>query len=170
MKVTLQQLAGMAGVSVATVSRVLNGNPAVAPETRKKVLRAAQASGFSGNWKLSGRPLVALITSRWNVSNIQPHLFHGNQRPGSGVCRACSYFHGCLFIHGPLNMNTAVIMLCNRFKYFRGRGSRIAGRHTHACADCAQGDGFYHIRRAADAAAGHKGNLIPDALSYNRNR
>ena len=46
MKVTLQQLAGMAGVSVATVSRVLNGNPAVAPETRKKVLRAAQASGF----------------------------------------------------------------------------------------------------------------------------
>lgn len=74
MKVTLQQLAGMAGVSVATVSRVLNGNPAVAPETRKKVLRAAQASGFSGNWKLSGRPLVALITSRWNVSNIQPRL------------------------------------------------------------------------------------------------
>ncbi len=74
MKVTLQQLAEMAGVSVATVSRVLNGNAAVAPETRKKVLQAAQTSGFSGGWKLSGRPLVALITNHWNNNNILPRL------------------------------------------------------------------------------------------------
>lgn len=46
------------------------------PWLRRPGKSAACSPGqrFSGNWKLSGRPLVALITSRWNVSNIQPHL------------------------------------------------------------------------------------------------
>ncbi|MBS1370715.1 MAG: LacI family DNA-binding transcriptional regulator [Lentisphaeria bacterium] len=61
MKVTLEKLAAMTGVSIATVSRVLNGSPAVSPETRLRVLGAARQSGYAGNWKLAGRPLIAVV-------------------------------------------------------------------------------------------------------------
>ncbi len=46
-KLTVRQVARVAGVSAATVSRVLNDSPLVAPETRKKVLDAIKASGLT---------------------------------------------------------------------------------------------------------------------------
>ena len=46
---TIHDIARLAGVSIATVSRALNNRPYVAPETREEVLRIARASGFRTN-------------------------------------------------------------------------------------------------------------------------
>ena len=46
---TIRDIASGAGVSIATVSRVLNGRPDVAPETRERVLQHIRANGFASN-------------------------------------------------------------------------------------------------------------------------
>ncbi len=43
---TIAEIAARAGVSIPTVSRVLNNRPDVAPETRKRVERVIEESGF----------------------------------------------------------------------------------------------------------------------------
>ena len=48
-RATIRGVASAAGVSIATVSRVLNGRPDVAPNTREAVLRAVREQGFSTN-------------------------------------------------------------------------------------------------------------------------
>ncbi|WP_048602701.1 catabolite control protein A [Rubeoparvulum massiliense] len=49
MPVTIYDVAKEAGVSMATVSRVVNGNPNVKPATRKKVKEAIQRLGYRPN-------------------------------------------------------------------------------------------------------------------------
>jgi LacI family transcriptional regulator len=46
---TIRDVAAAAGVSIATVSRVLNDHPDVAPATRETVLRAVHELGFTSN-------------------------------------------------------------------------------------------------------------------------
>jgi LacI family transcriptional regulator len=46
---TIREVANAAGVSIATVSRVLNGRPDVAPATREAVLRAVRDQRFTTN-------------------------------------------------------------------------------------------------------------------------
>jgi LacI family transcriptional regulator len=48
-RATIRDIAGLAGVSIATVSRVLNDRPDVAPDTRETVLRVVREHGFSTN-------------------------------------------------------------------------------------------------------------------------
>lgn len=48
-KLTIQDIARLAGVSKATVSRVLNHNPSVAPALRERVMRVVQEHGFVPN-------------------------------------------------------------------------------------------------------------------------
>ena len=48
-RVTIREVARAAGVSVATVSRVINGRPDVSPKTREAVLGVARAHNFSTN-------------------------------------------------------------------------------------------------------------------------
>lgn len=48
-KVILSDVAAYSGVSRATISRVLNNNPQVAPELRARVLEAVQALGYQPN-------------------------------------------------------------------------------------------------------------------------
>jgi DNA-binding LacI/PurR family transcriptional regulator len=48
-KVTLDEVAAYSGVSRATISRVLNNHPQVAPELRARVLEAVQALGYQPN-------------------------------------------------------------------------------------------------------------------------
>ena len=48
-RATIRDIADLAGVSIATVSRVLNGRPDVAPDTRETVLQVVRAHGFSTN-------------------------------------------------------------------------------------------------------------------------
>jgi len=58
---TLEQVAARAGVSRATVSRVVNGSTTVAPEIRKNVLRAVQELGYVPN-----HAARSLVTQRTN--------------------------------------------------------------------------------------------------------
>ena len=53
--VSMAQVANVAGVSQQTVSRVVNGQPNVSPETRERVLRAMEELGFRPNF--AGRSL-----------------------------------------------------------------------------------------------------------------
>jgi LacI family transcriptional regulator, galactose operon repressor len=48
-RTTIRDIAQLAGVSVATVSRVLNGRPDVSPETRDAVQRHIREHNFTGN-------------------------------------------------------------------------------------------------------------------------
>lgn len=58
----LSDIAGQAGVSEATVSRVLNNRPGVSPSTRQSVLTALDVLGYERPLRLRGRSgLVGLI-------------------------------------------------------------------------------------------------------------
>jgi LacI family transcriptional regulator len=48
-RATIREIARAAGVSIATVSRVMNGRPDVSAETRETVLRVVREHGFSSN-------------------------------------------------------------------------------------------------------------------------
>src|SRR5437762_5467038 len=48
-RVTIREVAEVAGVSIATVSRVLNGRGDVAPETREAVSRVIREHGYTAN-------------------------------------------------------------------------------------------------------------------------
>ncbi len=48
-KSTIRDIAQLAGVSIATVSRVVNGRPDVATETRERVLDVVRSHNFHGN-------------------------------------------------------------------------------------------------------------------------
>jgi LacI family transcriptional regulator len=48
-RATIRDIADLAGVSIATVSRVINDRPDVAPETREKVMQVAGKHGFTTN-------------------------------------------------------------------------------------------------------------------------
>jgi LacI family transcriptional regulator len=48
-RTTIRDIADLAGVSIATVSRVLNDRPDVAPDTRETVLQIVREHGFSRN-------------------------------------------------------------------------------------------------------------------------
>jgi LacI family transcriptional regulator len=48
-RVTIREIAGLAGVSVATVSRVMNGRDDVSAETRELVQRIVRERGYTAN-------------------------------------------------------------------------------------------------------------------------
>lgn len=64
-RATIRDIADLAGVSIATVSRVLNDRPDVAPETRENVLQVVRKHGFTTN--RSGR---SPATSRAGVIGL----------------------------------------------------------------------------------------------------
>lgn len=71
-KVTMKDIASYCEVSVATVSRVLNENYYVAPETKQRVLKAIRESNYSPNnvarsLKLNRTGMIGYITS--DISN-----------------------------------------------------------------------------------------------------
>lgn len=53
-RLTVRDIASLSGVSVATVSRVLNGHPDVSPDTREKVLRYVPPQAYTGNQSARG--------------------------------------------------------------------------------------------------------------------
>lgn len=59
---TIYDISKLAGVSIATVSRVLNGNPNVKPETRKKVLEVMARCGYTPNAFARGLGLNSMNT------------------------------------------------------------------------------------------------------------
>jgi len=49
MAITLEQIAKLAGVSLTTASRVINGSPGVKPTTRERVLQIIRQYGYQPN-------------------------------------------------------------------------------------------------------------------------
>lgn len=70
---TIRDLARAAGVSVATVNRVLAGAPMVRPAMRAKVEAAAEAIGFYGLGAIRARNAAARPRHRVGVLLLQPH-------------------------------------------------------------------------------------------------
>jgi DNA-binding LacI/PurR family transcriptional regulator len=69
-RVAIRDIAALAGVSVATVSRVLNGRPDVSPATRETVLRHIRERGY-----VSNRNARALASGRTGlIGLIVPHV------------------------------------------------------------------------------------------------
>ncbi|MEV6512348.1 LacI family DNA-binding transcriptional regulator [Streptomyces sp. NPDC051642] len=80
-RVTIREVAEQAGVSVATVSRVMTGNYPVPAATRAKVLRAARALDYVANPHAralvgSGRKTVAVVL-RQLTSPFYAHVAEG---------------------------------------------------------------------------------------------
>ena len=49
MAVTIYDIARLSGVSIATISRVVNGNPSVSDKTREKVLAVMKEYDYTPN-------------------------------------------------------------------------------------------------------------------------
>lgn len=92
-RVTIREVAERAGVSIATVSRILAGNYPDAPATRDRVMRAVKELDYVANVharSLSGTPTksVAIIIN----SVISPHYAHvaqGVQTQAAAEGRLC---------------------------------------------------------------------------------
>ena len=72
-KLTIQDIARLAGVSKATVSRVLNHKPDVDPATRERVLRIVEEENFvpslTAAWLAGGRPrMIGVVDARDRVT------------------------------------------------------------------------------------------------------
>lgn len=59
---TIYDISKMAGVSIATVSRVINGSASVRPDTRRKVLEVMEQSGYMPNAFARGLGLNSMQT------------------------------------------------------------------------------------------------------------
>jgi LacI family transcriptional regulator len=71
LKITIKDVAREAGVSIATVSRVLNGNTNVSDQTKKKVIKAIRKLGYK-----PARFNKPLIGSRFNIIGVLvPDIF-----------------------------------------------------------------------------------------------
>ena len=72
-RTTIRDVARLAGVSVATVSRVINGRPDVSHETRDAVLRAARTLNFTTN-----RSARALTVGRTGLIGFTVPFVHAS--------------------------------------------------------------------------------------------
>ncbi|MGB3457563.1 MAG: LacI family DNA-binding transcriptional regulator [Litorimonas sp.] len=91
MKTTITDVAKEAGVSMKTVSRVLNNEPNVAKATRDRVMEAADRLDYSPNLAARGLAssrsyLIALI-----YDNPSPSYISNLQRGAVAACRANGY-------------------------------------------------------------------------------
>ncbi len=96
-KLTLEEIAALAGVSRSTVSRAINNQPRVSAEVRERVRRIMASTGYTPNSAaqlLAQRrsPLIAV------VMNEPIESLFGNSELGqimAGVAEACR-INGCL--------------------------------------------------------------------------
>lgn len=90
-RANIYTIAQMAGVSIGTVSRVMNGKDRVAPETRERILALAEKVNFRPNAAARG-----LATSRTNnimvlVSDVSNVYFAEMAKQISRHCRTSGY-------------------------------------------------------------------------------
>ena len=89
---TMADVAQAVGLSHQTVSRVLNGHPAVRPDTRARVLRAVELLGYRGN--PAARQLVTRRSRTFGVVSFDSTLY-GPASTLSGIeqaARTAGYF------------------------------------------------------------------------------
>ena len=90
---TIKDIAAMAGVSVTTVSRVLNHRPDVNPATREKVEKIIREYNFVGNknargLKQTGEVIGVIVLGRSNPflnSLAESILLHASSLPDQFV-------------------------------------------------------------------------------------
>ncbi len=112
---TLEEIAKIAGVSPATVSRVVNNNPRVSQETRDHVLSVIQEHGYTPN-----EAARALASSRSHIISLaiptgMETLFSGYAKMAEGIAHICAK-HGYHLMISPLPMDdldTCMAMLNN---------------------------------------------------------
>jgi len=75
MTVTIYDVAREAGVSMATVSRVVNNNPNVKPQTRKKVFEAIEKLGYRPNAVARGLASKRTTTVGVVIPDISNHIY-----------------------------------------------------------------------------------------------
>lgn len=63
--ITIRDVARQAGVSVATVSRVLNNSALVSPDTREAVMKAVTLLGYRPNANARALPRRSVKPSAW---------------------------------------------------------------------------------------------------------
>jgi DNA-binding LacI/PurR family transcriptional regulator len=85
-KIGLREIASAANVSIATVSRVLNGNNRVDPAIQKIVMQEAKKLGVESSQRNKAKTLVFLLGNR-----AMPHAFHSRILSGA---EAHSAAHG----------------------------------------------------------------------------
>ncbi|MBE3575894.1 MAG: LacI family DNA-binding transcriptional regulator [Firmicutes bacterium] len=88
---TIYDVARQAGVSVATVSRVLNGEAHVAPETRQKVLHVVQQLGYRRNGLARGLATRATRLLAFLVPDISNPYFPEVARGVEDAANAAGY-------------------------------------------------------------------------------
>jgi DNA-binding LacI/PurR family transcriptional regulator len=82
-KVGLREIAGVADVSITTVSRVLNGNQRVDPAIQQRVLRAAEKLNIDLSKRNKTKVLAFLLSNRAML-----HAFHSRVLKGAEACCA----------------------------------------------------------------------------------
>ena len=116
MKLTMKEIAEQAGVSPATVSRVLNGNADVALEKREKVMQFVAAESEKKRWirhrkkhKIHRIALLLLSGSRFDIRNVGSKIINiADQLPDNYEFQVCSprvnaHRLESQFLHGELD-------------------------------------------------------------------
>lgn len=99
-KIGLREIASAANVSIATVSRVLNGNKYVNPDIQKVVLQEARKLGVETSQRSKTKTLIFLLCNR-----AMPHAFHSRILSGAeAYCAA----HGWDMVYLSFNYSANV--------------------------------------------------------------
>ena len=80
-RTTLATVAASAGVSVATVSKVLNGRRDVAPATRARVHEMLRAHDYGGRLKTIERHPTIELTLRGRIGSYSAEIVQGRAQP-----------------------------------------------------------------------------------------
>ena len=92
-QITIYDISEEAGVSIATVSRVLNDSPKVSRKTKERVLDIIQASGYEPNAFARGlgtgsMKTIGILCAEYNIGFV----FQSVARWLSPACKRCSGF------------------------------------------------------------------------------
>ena len=143
MSASVRDIAQECRVSVATVSRALNGKSCVRPETQRRVFRAAQRLGYrpfpnSDLTRRTASPLIGLIlTEDFASAQVNPFYSMGLAGIQEELTRHCGAFTvpaaGCLaelrhmpFELSPLRGVDGILILCRRLSPEEYEGLRAA--------------------------------------------
>lgn len=89
--ITIKDVAKAAGVSIATVSRVINENPTVNPEIKKKVLEAIKKLNYLPNNAARSLKTQNTETIAYLVTNISDYFFTAISRGIEQVIKEYNY-------------------------------------------------------------------------------
>lgn len=109
MNTTIYDVAREAGVSMATVSRVVNGNPNVKPTTRKKVLEAIERLGYRPNAVARGLASKKTTTVGVIIPDISSIFFSELARGIEDI--ATMYKYNIILSNSDQNLNKEIHLL-----------------------------------------------------------